>query len=64
MTIKASLDGGMTWPEDMQLEINADEGYGYSCMTVLPEGRIGILYEGTKDLYFQLIPVGDIIKEY
>lgn len=63
MTIKASLDEGMTWPEEFQVELNEEEGYGYSCLAMVDENHIGILYEGIKDLYFQKIPVKDILKE-
>ncbi len=61
MTIKASLDEGLTWPEKYQLEIYEPEGYGYSCLTMVDEKTIGILYEGSKELYFQKIPVSDIL---
>lgn len=60
MTIKASLDGGLTWPDAYQTELNSADGYGYSCMTMVDENTIGILYEGTKDLYFQKIKVSDL----
>ena len=63
MTIKASLDEGMTWPEACQLELNEAGGFGYSCMTMVDENTVGILYEGVKELYFQSIPVSDIIPE-
>ncbi len=63
MTIKASLDEGMTWPEEFQVELNEEEGYGYSCLAMVDENHIGILYEGIKELYFQKIPVKDILKE-
>jgi len=62
MTIKASADEGMKWPEKYQVELNRDEGYGYSCLTMVDENTVGILYEGVKELYFQKIPVEDIIK--
>ncbi len=62
MTIKASLDEGSTWPEKYQLEIYEPEGYGYSCMTMVDEKTVGILYEGSKELFFQKIPVSDILK--
>jgi len=62
MTIKASVNEGLTWPEKYQLEIYEPEGYGYSCMTMVDEKTVGILYEGSKELYFQLIPVSDILK--
>ncbi len=62
MTIKASLDGGLTWPEEYQVELNAAGGYGYSCMTMIDENTVGILYEGNKELFFQKIPVKDIVN--
>jgi sialidase-1 len=61
MTIKASLDSGLTWPEIYQVELNAENGYGYSCMTMVDNQTIGIVYEGVKELYFQKIPVSDIL---
>lgn len=62
MTIKASLDNGMTWPADYQLELNEKNGYGYSCLTVIDKKTLGILYEGVRELYFQKIPVVDILS--
>ncbi|MBV5312637.1 MAG: exo-alpha-sialidase [Prolixibacteraceae bacterium] len=61
MTIKASLDGGLTWPETYQVELNSATGYGYSCMSMVDSKTIGILYEGMKELYFQKIPVTDLL---
>ncbi|TAJ13605.1 exo-alpha-sialidase [Marinilabiliaceae bacterium JC017] len=61
MTIKASLDQGLTWPAKFHAEINQAGGFGYSCLTMVDEETIGILYEGVKDLYFQQIPVEEII---
>ena len=63
MTIKASLDEGLTWPQEYQQEINEELGFGYSCLTLVGGDKIAILYEGEKELYFQLIPVGDIISD-
>ena len=63
MTIKASLDEGLTWPEKNQLLLNEDEGYGYSCLTMINDEYVGILCEGEKDLYFQKIAVKDILKD-
>jgi sialidase-1 len=62
MTIKASLDDGLTWPEKYQLLISKEEGYGYSCLTMINDEYLGILYEGVKELYFQKIAVKDILK--
>lgn len=59
MTIKASLDDGMTWP--YALELNETAGFGYSCLTLVDDDHIGILYEGVKEIYFQKIPVDQIL---
>ena len=61
MMIKASLDNGMTWPAEYQVVINSDAGYGYSCLTMVDENTIGILYEGKGDLIFEKIAVSEII---
>jgi sialidase-1 len=62
MTIKASLDDGNSWPEAMQVELYAPAGYGYSCLTMVDENHVGIVYEGVKELYFQKIPVAEILR--
>lgn len=61
MTIKASLDGGLTWPMEYQVLLNSESGYGYSCMSMVDSKTIGIVYEGVKELYFQKIPVADLL---
>lgn len=61
MTIKTSFDQGMTWPKDNQLELYEYDGYGYSCMTVIDAEHIGILYEGTKELYFEKIAISELL---
>jgi sialidase-1 len=63
MTIKASVDEGLSWPVKYQLLINSEEGYGYSCLTMADENHVGILYEGIKELYFQKIAVKDILVD-
>ena len=62
MTIKASLDEGMTWP--YELEVNETKGFGYSCLTMIDDKHIGILYEGVKELFFQKIAVEDLIHQF
>ena len=62
MTVRMSADDGMTWPAANAIEIYAPQGYGYSCLTMVDEEHVGILYEGTKELYFQKIPVGDFFN--
>jgi len=61
MTVKASLDEGVTWPEEQQVELFAPAGYGYSCLTMVDDSHIGILYEGVKELYFQKIKVDELL---
>jgi sialidase-1 len=61
MTVKASLDGGLTWPKEYQVLLNAEKGYGYSCLSMVDSKNIGIVYEGVKELYFQKIPVVDLL---
>lgn len=61
MTIKASLDDGKTWPEEYQVELNEVGGYGYSCLAMVDENTVGILYEGVKDLFFQKVMVNEIL---
>lgn len=62
ITIKASLDLGETWLPVNQALIDERQCYGYSSLTKIDDNTIGILYEGTKDLYFVKVPVTDIIK--
>jgi sialidase-1 len=62
MTIKASFDGGLTWPESSHILLNETQGFGYSCMTMVNEHTIGILYEGVKELYLQKIPVTELFR--
>ncbi|WP_318615852.1 sialidase family protein [Sporosarcina sp. YIM B06819] len=45
-TVRLSEDGGKTWPYSKVIE---EDYYGYSCLTVLKNGEIGILYERVYD---------------
>lgn len=48
-TIRASFDDGRTWPVKKVL---VPGKFAYSCLTRLPDGRVGCLYEtGEKDAY-------------
>lgn len=63
ITIKASLDGGMTWNDKNSVLLDEEEGWGYSCMTLIDKETIGILYEGsTAHLVFQTVKLKDIVK--
>ncbi|MDX9902746.1 MAG: exo-alpha-sialidase [Bacteroidales bacterium] len=61
MTVKASLDEGVSWPEKQQTELFAPAGYGYSCLTMVDDSHLGILYEGVKELCFQKIKVDELL---
>ena len=54
-TLFASYDDGKTWPWKREIY---QGGYGYSDMAVLPDGRVGVLfeYDGKKKLGFTMLP--------
>ena len=61
MSIQASLDGGTTMP--YKLLVDAGGSWGYSCLTMVDESTVGILYESSKgNILFQAIPLEDIIR--
>lgn len=63
ITIKASLDGGITWPGEYNVLLDEDSGWGYSCLSMIDNETVGILYEGsTAHMVFQAIKIKDIIK--
>lgn len=62
MTIRASSDFGGTWPRTLLL----DEGTsaGYSCLTMIDEDTVGILYEGNRaHLTFQRVPLAELFDD-
>lgn len=63
MTIKASLDGGLTWPKEFQILYDEDDCFGYSCISQVDAETIGVLYEGASDLFFQKIKISDFFSE-
>lgn len=63
MTIKASLDGGLTWKESDQILLDEDHGWGYSCLSMIDDETVGILYESsTAQMLFQAVKLTDLIK--
>ncbi len=53
LTIRASYDEGQTWPASRLLDPRPS---AYSCLAVLPDGTIGLLYEaGRKNAYENLV---------
>ena len=63
ITIKASLDKGLTWLPEHQIMLDEAEGWGYSCLTMIDKETIGILYESSvAHMTFQSIKLKDIVK--
>lgn len=63
ITIKASLDGGVTWPKAYDVLLDENSGWGYSCLSMIDDETVGILYEGsTAHMVFQAVKLTDILK--
>ena len=61
ITIKASLDGGVTWP--YKLLLDEEYGWGYSCLTMIDSETVGILYESSvAHMTFQSVKLKDIVR--
>ena len=64
ITLKASTDGGLTWPAEQQVLLDEGESWGYSCLTMIDRETVGILYESsTAHILFQAIPLRDLIGD-
>ena len=62
ITIKVSTDGGLTWPTDQQVLLDEEEGWGYSCLTLIDHETIGILYESSvAHMTFQKVRIKDLL---
>ncbi len=62
MTIKASPDRGESWPEEQRLLLDEAKSAGYSCMTMIDDKTVGILYEGSQaHMTFQRIALSELI---
>lgn len=63
ITIKTSLDGGLTWPKEHQLMLDEGEGWGYTCLTMIDRETVGILYESSvAHMTFQAVKLKDLIR--
>lgn len=62
MTLKASLDLGESWLPINQFLYDERTCFGYSSVVQLDEETIGILYEGSRDIYFVKYPVAAVIR--
>lgn len=64
ITIKASLDGGVTWLPENQVLLDEGENWGYSCLTMIDKETIGILYESSvAHMTFQAVKLKDVVKQ-
>lgn len=64
MTIRASMDGGMNWPDNKALLVDHGGSAGYSCMTMIDKDTVGILYEGNRaHMTFQRIALKELLGE-
>ena len=62
ITIKASRDRGLTWPKANRLLLDQGIGRGYSCLSMIDDETVGILYEGSQaDMTFQRIKLDDLV---
>ncbi|MEC8389122.1 MAG: sialidase family protein, partial [Planctomycetota bacterium] len=62
MMIKASLDLGVSWPKPHCLLLDEGRSAGYSCMSMIDNETVGILYEGSQaHMTFQRIKLSSII---
>ena len=63
ITIKASLDGGHTFPAEHDVLLDEAHGWGYSCLTLIDAETVGILYESSvAHMTFQAVPLKDILE--
>ena len=64
MTIRASLDKGMTWLPENELCIDDGYSWGYSCLTMVDKETVGILYESsTSHILFESVPLREIVRQ-
>ncbi len=64
ITLKVSFDDGETWPEKYWMLLDEGKCRGYSCITSINEGTIGILYEGSQsDLTFESILLSELLNK-
>lgn len=63
ITIKASLDKGKTFPQEYQIMLDEESGWGYTCLTQIDKETIGILYESSvAHMTFQKFKLTDLIR--
>ncbi|WP_375586245.1 exo-alpha-sialidase [Cyclobacterium xiamenense] len=64
ISLKASEDGGMSWPASAQVLLDEEKGWGYSCLSTVDENHVGILYESSQaHMTFQIVPISDLLAK-
>ena len=64
ITIKASLDDGLTWPVEHQVLLDEGESWGYSCLSMIDRETVGIFYESSvAHMTFQAVKLTDLIPQ-
>ena len=64
ITIKVSLDKGATWLPEHQVMLDENEGWGYTCLTLVDKETVGILYESSvAHMTYQRVKLKDLINE-
>ena len=64
MSIRASDNWGRSWPEARWLLLDEGRSAGYSCLTMIDEDTVGVLYEGSRaHLTFQRVPLAELFPE-
>lgn len=62
ITIKASLDGGISWLPEHQVLLDEEGSWGYSCLTMIDKETVGILYESSvAHMTFQAVRLKEIV---
>ena len=63
ITIKASLDGGVTWLPAHQVLLDEEGGWGYLCLSMIDREMVGIFYESSvAHMTFQAVKIKDLIR--
>lgn len=63
ITIKVSLDGGLTWSPEHQVLLDEGYSWGYSCLSMVDKETVGILYESSvAHMTFQTVKLKELVK--
>ena len=62
MTIKVSLDKGVTWLPEHQILLDEEGSWGYSCLSMIDQETLAILYEGSvAHMTFQTVKLKELV---